>query len=87
MQHEHERRVSCLAFSDNSLCLASICEESCKIWKVNANLIGCKITIPGALDEEQKEDKVLPLATVNNKCTLVALYRGKLMFSIYEIVD
>jgi len=30
---------------------------------------------------------VKPLATVDNKCTLTCVYRGKLMFQLYELRD
>ena len=84
-KHDHESRVHHLSFADNSSFLVSICTQDCRIWKVLNNLLGCVITIPATLDEEHKEERVLPMAVVNNKCTIAAIYRGKLMFQIYEL--
>ena len=50
-------------------------------------LIGGIVSIPGSEEDESKADKVVPLACVNNTGTLVASYRGKLHFHIYQLKD
>ena len=77
--------VSSITFSDNSNFLVTICNDMCRLWRVMGNLMGGLCTIPANLDAEHKEDSVKPLAITDNKCQLVCLYRGKLMFQIYEI--
>lgn len=57
----------------------------CKVWKIVGNLMGQVIVIPGNLDNEHKEESVPPKAAIDNACQLVATYRGKLHFQIYEL--
>ncbi len=47
--------------------------------------MGNVLVIPGNLDNEHKEDSVVPKATIDNTCKYVATYRGKLHFQIYEL--
>lgn len=46
--------------------------------------IGVRVKIPGNLEDEFKEEKVDPIACVNNSGTLVVTYRGKLTFHFYK---
>ena len=46
-------------------------------------MLGVVVSIPGDLEPELTEENVLPVAAINNKCSLVAVYRGKLNFVLY----
>ena len=65
--------------------MVSISTDMCKVWKIVNNLMGTVTVIPGSQDNEHKEDSVLPVATVDNNCSLVATYKGKLHFQIYKL--
>ena len=86
-KHEHTDRITDIQFSQNSKYMVSSSPDLTKVWKVVNCLLGGIINIPGNLEDEYKEEKVLPLACVNNHGTLAATYRGKLNFSIYELKD
>lgn len=49
--------------------------------------MGGLCTIPAKLDAEHTEDGVKPIAVTDNKCTIACIYRGKLMFQLYEIKE
>lgn len=86
-KHEHTGRITNVQFSDNSSFFTTICGDICRVWRMAGNLIGAQCTIPAKLDEEHIEESAKPIAVVDNKCTMVAIYRGKMMFQIYEIRD
>ena len=67
--------------------MTTIRSDVTKIWKVVHNLLGTIITIPGTMDDDNKQDGVHPLACVNNKGTLAAVYKGKLHFTIYDLKE
>lgn len=85
VKHEHAQRISNLQFSDNSQFIVTISNDLCKVWKIVQNLLGVACSIPGNLEPDLVEEGVLPVAAINNKCTVVAIYRGKLNFVLYEI--
>lgn len=84
-KHEHTGRITSLLFSDNSNFFVTICSEMCRVWRIVGNLLGGVLTIPANIDAEYKEEGVKPIAAIDNKCELVCIYRGKLMFQIYEL--
>lgn len=43
------------------------------------------VVVPGNLDSEYSEDGVNALACCDNKAQLIAIYKGKLHFSIYDV--
>lgn len=45
------------------------------------------IEIPGSTNDENREQNVATLATINRQCTMAAIYRGKLQFNLYELRD
>ena len=47
--------------------------------------MGSYMVFPGSLDSEFTEESVNPVACCDNSATLVAIYKGKLHFQIYEI--
>lgn len=67
--------------------MVTISSDLLKIWKVAQKSLGCIITMPGDLDKQSVEEKVLPRATINNKGTLLVSYVGKLHLHLYEIKD
>ena len=49
-----------------------------KVWKVsNQNQLTSFVTIPSSSEQESKEMNVAPLATLDAKGTMAAVYRGK----------
>lgn len=72
-----------MSFSEDGTYLVTISTDMTKVTGV-AGAIGVRVKIPGNLEDEFKEDKVAPVACVNNKGTLVVTYRGKLTFHIYK---
>ena len=85
VKHEHDKRITCLQYSQNGLFMISISPDKCKIWRIVNNLMGTHCVIPGTEDADVIEDNVAPVATVSDSCSLVAIYRGKLHFKIYSI--
>ena len=83
VKHEHGQRITNLQYSDNSQFIVTISNDLCKVWKIVQNLLGVVVSIPGDLEPELTEENVLPVAAINNKCSLVAVYRGKLNFVLY----
>ena len=87
IKHEHQDRITSLSLAENSHFMVTVSPEQTKVWKVVHNMVGAIVSIPGNLEDEHREEKVPPLAIVNNKGTLVVTYRGKLQFHVYELKD
>lgn len=82
-KHEHVERITCMKFSEDGTYLVTISTDMTKVIGVGG-AIGVRVRIPGNLEDEFKEDKVAPVACVNNSGTLVVTYRGKLTFHMYK---
>ena len=65
--------------------MVGISQDMCKVWKIVNNLMGPACTIQTEPDDPHQEITVMPLATVDNQGSLLAIYRGKLHFQIMEI--
>lgn len=85
IKHEHGQRITNLNFSDNSNYMVTISNDMTKIWKIVSNLLGVVVTIESSHDVEHKDENALPLACIDNACSLVAVYRGKLNFVLYTV--
>ena len=85
VKHEHQKRITSLQYSQNGAFMTSISHDVCKVWRIVNNLMGTHCVIPGNLDSDTTEETVAPVATVSDNGGLVALYRGKLHFQIYQI--
>ena len=63
----------------------SISDDMCKVWRIINTVVSSYLVIPGTSDSEYKENGVKALACCDNKASTVAIYRGKLQFSIYTV--
>ena len=65
--------------------MVSICKQSTRVWKVLDNIMGNFLIIPHNKTEDKVDENIKPLVAVDNKGENVIIYRGKLMFNMYQI--
>ena len=85
MKHDHSKRITNLSYSQNGEFFVSTSSDMCKVWRIHKHLMGSYMIFPGGLDSEYTEDSVNPVACCDNQARLVAIYKGKLHFQIYEV--
>ena len=87
VKHEHDERITNLQFSDTGEFIISASSDVSQVWRLVQNRLTKIIDIPGSTNNENREPNVSTLATLNSTCTVAAVYRGKLQFNLYELID
>ena len=85
VQHEHSQRITSLSYSYDGGFLVSVSADMCKVWRIYNTLVSSYVVIPGNVDSEYTENGVNALACCDIKAETVAIYRGKLHFSLYTV--
>lgn len=67
--------------------MLTLCKEQTKVWKVvNQNSLQPLVTLPGT-EEGGSSSKHKPIACISNDGSTVVVYRGSLIFTVYELKD
>ena len=87
VKHGHKETIKHIALSLNSNFMVSICKQSTKVWKVLAKVMGSFMAIPNKDSGDAEEENVKPMSAIDNSGSMVIVYRGKLQFNLYKILD
>lgn len=85
IKHGHKERVSHISFSPDSAFMTTIDKGETKLWRIVQSILANTCSIPASAELDKTDENASPVAAVDSRGRVLAVYRGRLMITIYDL--